>query len=68
MTSEGSVMRSDPELGWVPVVPEPFWHRSWRTLFRWRPQCTICHSMPIFKTRSEYDCHYVLFHIEPWKD
>jgi hypothetical protein len=48
--------------GYVPLVPEPFWYRGWRTLFRWRPQCVRCNI--IFSTRQEWDAHYVLAHLE----
>lgn len=40
-----SVSSSDPQLGWIPAIPEPFWYKSWRTLFRWKPQCVECGSM-----------------------
>jgi hypothetical protein len=54
----------DPTLGgYVPAIPEPFWHKSWRTWFRWRPQCPWCKDMPIFKTRAQWDSHYVLTHL-----
>lgn len=42
----------------VPCTPEPFWERSWRTLFRWRPMC--CNK--IHKDRAAYEAHYVACH------
>lgn len=61
----------DPELGWVPAIPEPFWYRGWRTLFRYRPSCYQCkhdtffgEQPTIFATRKEWDTHYVLNHLE----
>lgn len=52
----------DPELGYVPAIPEPFWERSWRTWMRWRPYCTECRLL--LKNRLEWDTHYVLNHIK----
>lgn len=54
--------RFDPELGYVPLIPEPFWIRTWRTLFRWRPGCYVCRVT--FKDRSEWERHYVFNHLE----
>jgi hypothetical protein len=54
----------DPELGWVPAVPEPFWYKGWRSWFRWRPQCVECDI--IFATKREWVEHYVLKHIGPF--
>ncbi len=56
----------DPELGYVPAIPEPFWERSWRTWFRWKPYCGECRLL--LKTRAEWDTHYVLNHIEEATD
>lgn len=56
----------DPELGYMPAVPEPFWYCGWRTLFRWRPSCAECRTR--FKTKSYYRLHYVLNHIAPQED
>ena len=53
-------LRYDAELGYVPAIPEPFWYRGWRTLFRERPQCLQCDE--IFANRSDWDKHYVLIH------
>ena len=54
----------DPKLGYVPAIPEPFWCSSWRTWFRMRPACYRCGNPMIFRSRSEYDTHYVLNHLE----
>jgi hypothetical protein len=57
----------DPQLGWVPAIPEPFWYRSWRTWFRDRPACYQCTGKEpplIFKNRAEWEAHYVLTHLE----
>lgn len=65
----------DPELGWVPAIPEPFWYRGWLTLFRERPACYRCQrvflfnilngSQPtVFGTREEWNRHYVLTHLQ----
>lgn len=45
---------------WVPAIPEPFWFKSWRTLWFWRPGCYQCQI--IFKTREEWNEHYVKHH------
>ena len=58
----------DPELGWMPAIPLPFSYRGWRTLWRWRPQCTKCEGMPIFANDQEWKEHYVLTHIAPTED
>lgn len=67
-----AVYTLDPELGWVPAIPEPFWYRGWRTLFRYRPACYQCkkgEQPTIFKTRHEWQTHYVLSHLQgDWKD
>ena len=57
----------DPQLGWVPAIPEPFWYKGWRTFFRYRPACYQCtNGEPplIFKNRAEWDSHYVLTHLK----
>lgn len=64
----------DPQLGWVPAIPEPFWYRTWRTWFQDRPACyrTACCRTTwldgvvpmLFKTKKEYETHYVLTHLE----
>lgn len=51
----------DSQLGWVPAIPEPFWYRGWRTLWRWRPQCVGCDV--IFPDRDSWRRHYALYHI-----
>lgn len=56
----------DPVLGYMPAIPEPFWVSSWRTLFRFRPECVECGQM--FKSRDSYRTHYVLSHIQPVSD
>lgn len=53
----------DPQLGYVPAIPEPFWYSSWRTLFRMRPACYQCGNPMVFKTRGDYEAHYVLNHM-----
>jgi hypothetical protein len=53
--------RFDPVLGYVPLIPEPFWVSSWRTFFRYRPHCHRCRIT--FKERGEWDRHYVLTHL-----
>lgn len=52
----------DPKHPDVPMVafPEPFWIRSWRTMFRWRPACYPCKQT--FRTRAEHDEHYLRTH------
>ncbi len=51
----------DPQLGYVPAIPEPFWVYK---IFRgWRPRCHLCKIT--FKNRCEWERHYVLNHIEP---
>ena len=60
-----SVYRQDPQLGYVPAIPEPFWlsRWSWRKFwFVWKPSCYVCKLE--FNTRQEWDTHYVLNHIE----
>lgn len=52
--------RHDPVYGWERAIPEPFWVRSWRALFRWRPACYECRTA--FKTRGEFDEHHVRTH------
>ena len=58
-------LQLDPQLGWVPAIPLPFYYRGWRTLWRWRPQCVECEQMPIFNNVAEWETHYVLTHITP---
>lgn len=54
----------DKDGRYIPAIPEPFWEKSWRTFFRWRPLC--CRTM--FKSREAYDQHYVLEHMEAVND
>jgi hypothetical protein len=41
------------------AIPEPFWERSLRTWFRYKPMC--CNR--IFRNRGAYEDHYVMNHI-----
>jgi hypothetical protein len=61
-----AVYTLDPQLGWVPAIPEPFWYRGWRTLFCYRPACYQCAGKKplLFKNRKEWDAHYVLSHLQ----
>ena len=54
--------RYDPLLGYVPAIPEPFWEKPhwWNP---WRPMCVECSTR--FLTKSEYETHYALTHIDP---
>lgn len=64
----------DPQLGYMPAVPEPFWYRSWRTWFTDTPSCYRAgctrksffgEVLPMFfKNRQAYDTHYILRHLE----
>jgi hypothetical protein len=66
MNSDSSVPRAevtggyqyDPQLGYVPAIPEPFWVVRW---FRWKPQCYKCKT--VFKNREQWNTHYVLNHL-----
>lgn len=56
-----NIYRFDESTGrWVEAVPEPFWVRSWRALFRWRAACYECRT--VFKTRLLHDVHWRLVH------
>lgn len=44
----------------VPAIPEPFWIKSWRTLFRWKPGCYQCRM--VFKDRADFETHYMFTH------
>ena len=44
--------------GTTPPVPEPFWHSSWRSLWRWKPACIECGER-LFRDRAAYDAHYL---------
>lgn len=46
----------------VPAIPEPFWERSLRTWFRWKPYC-VSHRR-LFKDKAEYEEHYVKYHFD----
>jgi len=41
------------------AIPEPFWERSPRTWFRYKPMC--CRT--IFDSREAYESHYIRMHI-----
>jgi hypothetical protein len=56
----GNIYTHDPIYGWEPSIPEPFWVRSWRTLFRWRPACYECRIT--FKAVLDYQSHYRRLH------
>lgn len=60
MTFSSQVSRYDPHLGYMPAIPEPFWLGG---IWPWKPKMQ-CHCGSKFKTRPEYDAHYVLNHIE----
>jgi len=57
-------MQFDPDLGYMPAIPEPFWYRGWRTFFRFKPACYRCGNPMLFKDRMAYSIHYALNHIE----
>ena len=50
----------DPQLSYIPAIPEPFWVRHW--LFWSRPGCYQCRIK--FRGRPEWELHYVLKHME----
>jgi hypothetical protein len=50
----------DPQLGYMPAIPIPFWVRHW--LFWSRPSCYPCRIK--FRTIQEYECHYVFNHLD----
>lgn len=49
-----------PNKGWTFAIPEPFWVRSWRTLWRNKPHC-LKHELT-FKNSSAYDAHWLEEH------
>jgi hypothetical protein len=56
----------DPQLGYMPAIPEPFWFRGWRTWFRYRPACYRCAEggkPKLFADLGAYRLHYVLKHM-----
>lgn len=56
-----------PEYGLIPAIPEPFWYKSWKTFFRYKPacyQCAVDGEPLLFKNREEYDTHWALTHAE----
>lgn len=55
------ISRYDPISGQQPSIPEPFWIRSWRTFWRWRPACYSCRLM--LRDRYGYDQHYLSYHL-----
>lgn len=58
----------DKQLGYVPAIPEPFWYKSWCTLFRYKPACYQCGKPMLFKTIEEWERHYVLTHLQDEKE
>jgi len=56
----------DPQLGYIPLIPEPFWlwrpTKYWIFNWKWLPYCHRCEIT--FKTRQEWDTHYVLKHLQ----
>lgn len=59
-----SCYKFDPELGYVPAIPEPFWYSGWRTWFRYRPACYRCGNPLLFANRPEWETHYALHHLQ----
>ncbi len=57
----------DPQSGYVPAIPEPFWYRGWRSWFRFVPACYQCGRPLLFENLAEWDSHYVLNHLEGLK-
>lgn len=53
---------SNAQPGNVPPVPEPFWHRSRRTLWTWRPACIACGER-LFLNRMAWESHYLSEHV-----
>jgi len=53
----------DPDLGYVPSIPLPFYGRMKWWHFRTHCVCGECKAG--FRTTSEYALHYALTHIEP---
>ncbi len=51
----------DKDGRYIPAIPEPYWSRGWKTLFRMRPACYQCRW--IFENREQYDEHYVTHHL-----
>jgi hypothetical protein len=62
--SPPQMMRLDPQLGLVPVIPLPYYRCSWRTLWRTKFCCPLC-DFRAFRTEQEYGNHYALTHIAP---
>jgi len=56
----------DPDLGEIVAVPEPFWRRSWRTLFRYKPACYECEVM--FSSRALWEVHWLAEHYRPCEE
>lgn len=53
----------DPELGPIVAIPEPFWVRSWRTLWRWKPVCLECYGDKVWwGTREHWERHWLNAH------
>lgn len=69
MTSGGNISQPGP----FPPIPEPFWHRSWRSLWRWQPACIPCGAVDMrsgrhyerrFKNLDEWEVHYLQVHCD----
>lgn len=50
----------DPDLGYMPAIPEPFWLKKWWWLSH-RPHCHRCNLT--FKTRTQWNLHYLDKHL-----
>jgi len=51
--------RLDPDLGYIPDIPVPFWVRHW--LFWSRPSCYPCRMK--FRRLADYNMHYLNVHL-----
>ena len=50
----------DEELGPMVSIPEPFWVRTWRTLYRSRPACYQCRIT--FPSHVSWEQHWLSEH------